>query len=95
MKRSLVWTAAAIAALLVVTTVWHALAQPAQGGGPPGAGGFGGMMMAGWPPAPTPVMVATEGIIYVACDGKLIAYDAKTLKPLGEAVYWERAEPQQ
>ena len=31
----------------------------------------------------------------VACDGKLTAYEAKTLEVLGEAIYWERPQPQQ
>ena len=100
MKSRLIWIAATLAALLIVTAVWHVVAQPAPGGGPPGAGGPGGgfpgmMMMPGWPPAPTPVVVVSDGVVYVACDGKLTAFEAKTLKPLGEAIYWERPAPQQ
>jgi len=42
------------------------------------------------PPTPTPVVVLGDGVVYVACDGKLMAFEAKTLKKLGEATYWER-----
>jgi hypothetical protein len=79
---------AGIVLLLLVVTAWQALAQPGAAGGPPG-GGFG-MMGPGWPPVPTPVLVVSDGVVYVACDGKLMAFEAKTLKPLGEATYWER-----
>jgi outer membrane protein assembly factor BamB len=53
------------------------------------------MMMPGWPPAPTPVVVVADGVVYVACDGVLTAFEAKTLKPLGSATYWTRPEPPQ
>jgi hypothetical protein len=42
------------------------------------------------PPTPTPVVVLGDGVVYVACDGKLIAFEAKTLRKLAEATYWER-----
>ena len=102
MKSRFVQVAVAIALVLAVAGAWHVIAQPAPGGGPPGGGGFGGggfggmMMMPGWPPAPTPVVVVDDGVVYVACDGNLTAFEAKTLKPLGSAVYWQRPEqPQQ
>jgi hypothetical protein len=101
MRTRFALTTASIAVLLVIATAWCALAQPAPGGMPMGApgafgGGFQGMMMAsGWPPAPTPVVVAADGIVYLACDGVLTAYDGKTLKVLAEVVYWERAEQAQ
>jgi hypothetical protein len=31
--------------------------------------------------------------VYVACDGKLTAYEAKTLKKLGEATFWKPPTP--
>ena len=92
MKSRAFKTVAVIVLLLLVVTAWQALAQPAAGGGPPG-GGFG-MMGPGWPPTPTPVVVVSDGVVYVACDGKLMAFEAKTLKPLGEATYWERPAQQ-
>jgi hypothetical protein len=90
MKSRALKTVAGIVLLLVVFTAWQALAQPGAGGAPQ-PGGFGGMMMGpGWPPAPTPVVVAADGVVYVACEGKLIAYEGKTLQPLAQATYWER-----
>jgi hypothetical protein len=97
MRTKLAKMALALTVLLVVAAVWHVAAQPQ-----PQAGGamFGGPMMFGPPggfqmPAPMPVVVTDDGVVYVACDGKLTAYEAKTLKVLGEAVYWERPEPQE
>jgi hypothetical protein len=100
MKSRLVQVAAALVVVLVLVGVIHALAQPGPGGMPPGGGppggGFGGMMMMpGWPPAPQAVVVVQDGVVYVACDGVLNAFEAKTLKPLGQAVYWERPEAPQ
>jgi hypothetical protein len=89
-KSRTIKTVAVIVLLLVVVTAWQALAQPGAGGGQPPGGGFAGMMGPGWPPVPTPVVVVSDGVVYVACDGKLIAYEAKTLKLLAEATYWER-----
>jgi hypothetical protein len=34
-------------------------------------------------------MLAADGVLYVACDGKLTAFEAKTLKKLTEATYAE------
>jgi hypothetical protein len=84
---------AGLVLLLVVVTAWQALAQPGPGGGQ-APGGFAGMMGPGWPPAPAPVVVVADGVVYVACDGKLAAYEVRTLKPLAEAKYWERPEQQ-
>lgn len=38
--------------------------------------------------APVAVVVVADGVVYVACDGRLTAFDAKTLKKLGQATYW-------
>ena len=69
------------------------------GPGAPGPGQFGpggpGGLPAGPPPpmqpggGPAVTVVVAEGVVYVACDGKLIAYEANTLRKLGEATYWE------
>jgi len=99
-RSKLAMTALALTLLLIVAAVWHVAAQP-QPGPPQGGGGFpGGPMMFGPPmgfqmPAPMAVVVVADGVVYVACDGKLTAYEAKTLKPLGEATYWERPEPEE
>lgn len=74
--------------VLVLATAWQVFAQPAPGGQ---QGGFGGMMGAGWQFVPQAVVVAGDGVVYVACDGTLVAYDAKTLQPLAQTVYWQRA----
>jgi hypothetical protein len=66
---------------------------PGMGPGMMGSGGPGMMMPP--PPMPTPVVVIGDGVVYVACDGKLMAFEAKTLRKLGEAIYWERPEPPQ
>jgi len=99
MKSRLAMVAAGVILALIVLAALHVLAQPGPGGGPGGGfggGGFPGMMMPGWPPAPTPVVVAADGVVYVACDGVLTAFEAKTLKPLGSVTYWTRPEaPQQ
>jgi outer membrane protein assembly factor BamB len=94
MKGRLVKLAVGIAVVLILAAVLHVLAQPGPPGGAPG-GPFPEMMMPGWPPAPTPVVVVADGVVYVACDGKLTAFEAKTLQVLGEAIYWEREEPLQ
>lgn len=41
------------------------------------------------PSAPTPVMLVVDGVLYIACDGKVFAFEAKTLKKLAEATYLE------
>ena len=100
MKPTIAKIAIAVAVALLLTAGLHALSQPNLGGG----GGFGGggpmMMGPGGPPpfggppgGPTPVVVVSDGVVYVACDGKLIAFEAKTLKKLAEATYWERPQP--
>ncbi len=97
-RPTLMRTAAVLLVLgLVTIAAWHAVAQP-QGPPPQGGGVFpGGPMMFGPPmnipgPAPVPVVVVGEGVVYVACDGRLMAFDAKTLQKVAEATYWERPE---
>jgi len=38
-------------------------------------------------------MLVADGVVYVACDGRLMAFEAKTLKKLGEAIYWRAPAP--
>ena len=33
-------------------------------------------------------MMVVDGVVYVACNGVLTAYEAKTLKQLGQATFW-------
>ena len=56
-----------------------------------GLGMLGGLFGGGG--QPQPVMLVADGIIYVACDGTLTAFDAKTLGKIATAVYWERPRP--
>lgn len=79
---------AAAVVILVLATAWQVFAQPAPGGPP---GGFGGMMGPGWQLVPQAVVVVGEGLVYVACDGTLTAYDAKTLQIASQTRYWQRA----
>jgi hypothetical protein len=45
----------------------------------------------GMPPTPPqPVVVVADGVVYVAFDGKIMAFEAKTLHKLSEATYSER-----
>lgn len=81
-------TLAVAVVILVLATAWQVFAQPAPGGQP---GGFGGMMGPGWQFVPQAVVVVGEGMVYVACDGTLTAYDAKTLQPMAQTHYWQRA----
>jgi outer membrane protein assembly factor BamB len=95
MRSRLAKTTLVLGLALIVVAVWHVAAQPQIG---PPQGGFPGGPMPmmgpmGPPPAPVPVVVVGDGVVYVACDGKLTAFEAKTLKKLGEATYWERPEP--
>ena len=71
---------------------------PQAPGGMPGMGPMPGGMMGGpmmYPPMmpmgppQTPVLLVSDGVIYVAFEGKLTAFEAKTLKKLAEAVYAE------
>jgi len=95
--RSTVTKVAVMVALgLLVLAVLHAVAQPGPGGppfgGPPGGPpGIMGPMPP--PPMPTPVVVVADGVVYVACAGKITAFEARTLKKLGEATYWEPPAP--
>ncbi|MGQ9731758.1 MAG: hypothetical protein ACUVX8_10855 [Candidatus Zipacnadales bacterium] len=85
--------AVGIGAAFIAVVAIYVLAQPAAPQAPNMPGGdFANMMMAGWPPAPMPVVVVADDAIYVACDGVLKAYEPKTLKPLGETIYWQRPE---
>ncbi len=40
-------------------------------------------------PSVPPVMVVADGIVYVAFEGKLTAFNAKTLEKIAEATYWK------
>ncbi|MBM3471860.1 MAG: hypothetical protein FJX75_01140 [Armatimonadetes bacterium] len=106
MRSKLAKTALVLAVGLLVVAVWHVAAQQPQGGPPqggfPGGPMMGGPgpMMGGPPPMmgpmgapPSPVVVLGDGVVYVAFDGKITAFEAKTLKKLAEATYWERPEP--
>jgi hypothetical protein len=42
-------------------------------------------------PRLTETIVVEDGAVYVASDGTLRAFEAKTLKPLGEAAYRGRS----
>lgn len=91
--------------LLALVSV--AAAQPQPGvplppGGPPldGQNPMAGLMalgllggLFGGGQQPQTVMVVANGIVYVACDGTLTAFDAKTLEKIASAVYWERPQP--
>jgi hypothetical protein len=92
-----------VAVIVFGLSAMPALAQdgpppPPPGGGPggppmmgPGMPGMG--MMMGMPPfmqgAPQVTMMIVDGVVYLACDGKLTAYDYKTLKVLAQVTYWE------
>ena len=45
------------------------------------------------PPPPPVTVVVSDGAVYVAADGKLIAFEAKTLKKLAEAKIGDRQAP--
>ena len=94
--------------LILVAGVAPAQQQPQFPPGPPpggdqqmGAGNpMAGLMalgllgeLFGGGQQPQPVMLVADGIIYVACDGTLTAFDAKTLEKIASAVYWERPRP--
>ena len=77
--------------------------QPGGFGGP-GMGGPGmgpGMMGPGMmgpmgppmPMSPPVTMMVVDGVVYIACNGTLTAYKAKTLKLLGQATYWTPPQP--
>jgi hypothetical protein len=95
MRRKDLLLIGAVVTMLVVAAV-PGMCQPGgQGGGRMGAqggntGGPGmgpGMMMA--PMAPQATMVVAEGVLYVACEGKITAYDARSLEKIAEVTYWE------
>jgi len=91
MRNRLVVISLGVALGLVILGILHVVAQPA-GGGPPMAGFGDMMMMPGWPPAPTAVVVASGDMVYIACDGQLTAFEGKTLSPVGTVTYWTRPE---
>ena len=66
---------------------------PGMGGpgmGGPGMGGPGGGPQGGPPPkAGAATMVAYNGVVYVAAEGKVTALDAKTLNKVAEGAYAE------
>lgn len=64
-------------------------------GGPMMGGMMGGPMMGmmGPPMTPSVTVVVADGVVYVACDGELFAFEATTLRKLGQATYWERPRP--
>ncbi len=93
MTRTLAGIAVAFMLVLTVAAVLQAVAQP---GAQFGAfdGGMGGPPM-GPPPGggSAPAVVAYDGEIYVAYEGTLTAFEAKTLEQVAQATYWERPEP--
>jgi len=92
MKKTM-WFAVAV---LLVAALLMALPALSQQGPPPGGQGLGPPMMGGpglggpmgSPLGPPATMLVSDGVLYVACDGKLFAFEAKTLKKLAEATYW-------
>jgi hypothetical protein len=96
MKGMIVKVTAVVVVGILVVAVLHAVAQPGVGpddqGGIMGPGGPG-MGPMGPPGGPTPVVLVSDGVVYVACDGKLMAFEARTLRKLSEATYWERPAP--
>ena len=80
-QTSRTWLVVVVLALLVGAI--GALAQGPggpQGGMPGGRQGQRGMM----PPRQQVTVVAADGAVYVATGDKLMAFEAKTLKKLGE-----------
>lgn len=81
---------------VVVATVLLAAAIGAWAQAPGGQGGQGGQggpgMAQRLPPPPSVAMTASEGTVYVAVDGKLLAFEAKTLKKLAEVQLAERRD---
>ena len=66
--------------------------QAGQGG--PGMGGPGGMMGRGpgQQGGAQAAMVVADGVVYVAAEGKVFAFEAKTLKKLAEVTYSTRPQ---
>jgi len=63
-------------------------ANPAPGQPNPGMAGMGG------PPttfvtSPSPALTTADGVVYVASEGTLSAFEARTLKKLGEVKYYK------
>jgi hypothetical protein len=55
-----------------------------------GRGMLGPGMGMGMPqPPPQPVVVVADGVVYVAFEGRIMAFEAKTLHKLSEANYAE------
>jgi len=68
------------------------MARAAGAGMPSGIPGSGGMDV---PPAISPGLppasvAAADGVVYVVSEGRLIAFDAKTLERIGETSYLPR-----
>jgi len=80
------------ALLLSVTLGW--CQQPGPPMGPPMFMMGPGMGMPG-PGSPPVTMLVSDGVLYLACNGKLTAYDARTLKALAEVTYWQPPQPPQ
>ncbi len=88
MSKTILIAALVICVVAVAAILVPALCQP--GGGPPGQGGGGNFDMGGPPPPPmmgAAAVAVGDGVVYVASDGKLTAFEAKTLKKLTEATY--------
>ena len=93
---------AVIACLVLVAVGVALLPALSQQEGPPfnGQAGQGGGMMGGpmgMPPGPPPgmtpaAMVVADGTVYVAAEGKVFAFEAKSLKKLAEVTYSTRPQ---
>jgi hypothetical protein len=89
MKSTAIKIGLAVALVLTVAVVLHAVAQPGQEGGPPGAppgmGGPGGPGMGPMGPPPTPALVVTAQGVYVMMGPQILRLDPETLKVLAKA----------
>jgi hypothetical protein len=95
MRKGL-WLTVVLALVVVGVVAIPALSQqgPLAGDEQPLPGAYAGVPgdMSGPPPAQrmsSATMVVADGVVYVACAGKLSAYEAKTLRKLGETTYLE------
>ena len=87
---------AVVACLMLVAVGIALLPALSQQAGPPfnGQAGQGGPGMGGFgpPPGPPPgmapvAMAVADGTVYVAAEGKVFAFEAKSLKKLAEVTY--------
>jgi len=83
----LAWITLGAIVLVVAVAVAPAFSQQGDQQGPPPLGMGPGGPMGGPPPAAQAVVVVADGVVYVAAEGKIIAYEAKTLRKLAEATY--------